>query len=351
MSQLLVDLDLIEEGSGKNPFDELMSKIENLSLKGILTLDKNEIEKKVLFLERKCQDFRDQKSDKSKVILQAVNALSATLEENNAFGIGLAEDLYKVIGITNYMEYNESNPANYFLVNQLTNSDPNTKQFTSLEISNAIKSIYSKIKIESSYPRQIDEWLIELNFNTPKDENHMPLEFLHTFIEGLNKIEGVKVTLEDIRIGSISAKIKAFFETAKSKEEVKELLESARKFAKGRLEKDFSERERNSAETKKAELESKILEEELKGIESPLYYEQKKLEGESLKLDVERKRLENEREKISLFRERKNLLKEMLVEGIIQQRDFEMLIKGLPFIKIVNGHLTIGENIDVIDDL
>lgn len=44
------------------------------------------------------------------------------------------------------------------------------------------------------------------------------------------------------------------------------------------------------------------------------------------------------------------MLAELLSDGLINQRDYEILIKGLPFLKMVDGKLYIGKNMDDIDE-
>ena len=352
MNLTTVDLDILELGNGKNPFEELIAKVEKLSLQGKLDVKKEDIEKTILFLERKFQDFSDSNTDKSKIILQAVNANVMLYEHSNSNSFvqiyNNLKDLRDVALEINNDPYIDI--SKYLISSNIktNNSDNNTFSFISLQ--ETFRCIF-KTKNTIKEFNKGEEWIFELNFECTIEERHLPLEFIHTLIHGLNTIDGVKVTLEDIKVGSIKARLKAVFDDVSSKEEVKEILESARLFAKGKLEKEYYESEKLSSEATKNNIESEILKESLNDLKSNESKEIKKLQTESLRYDVERKKLENEEKKLELFKKRKNILKELLAEGIIDQKQFEMLINGIPFLKIENGNLTVGENIDIIDDL
>ncbi|MGY6741303.1 MAG: hypothetical protein ACXIUQ_01105 [Cecembia sp.] len=345
-----VDLELLEIGNGKNPFEELIARVERLSLEGKLDVRKEDVEKTILFLERKYQDFSDSDEDKSMVIIQAVNANLQLFEHGNQKSFA---DIFENLNQLKYVvdDLTVSNkliPTNYLITSYLQKNPSNKSGFTFKSLQKAYSAIFNNF---ISSQKEIQEWIIELDFEVDINERHKTLEFIHLFIEVLNSIEGVQFTLEDIKVGSIKAKIKAVFDDVTSKEEVKELLESTKLFAKGKLEKEFNESEKLESERHKNEIEADILKENLNEIKSDDFKEVKKLELESLKLDVERKQLENEQKKIELFAKKKKILQELLSEGIIQQKQFKMLINGLPFLGIQNGQLIIGENIDIIDDL
>lgn len=351
MSEILIDLNILELGEGKNPFDELASKLESLSLQGSDAGNIEKLEQTILFIERKYQDLQDVDIEKAKVLIQAVNAnlLLVEAHELNSLEI-MSQNLECIKKISVELIASEiPNADSFILGNFLRTKHGFSSKISISELSNAFDSVF---KSEISHINESKvEWLLELNFKTDEDANHRPLEFIHTFIEGLNTIPGVKVTLEDIKTGSIHAKIKAVFDTATSKEEVKEILESAKKFAIGKLEKEFSEVEKANSETQKNLLETQILQENLQELKSEESKEFKRLETESIRYDIERKRIENERLKIQLVKERKEMLKELLSEGFISQKEFEIIIKGIPFLKIENGTITVSENIDVIDKL
>lgn len=346
MIETLIDLRILDLGNGKNPFDEIASHIERLKIEGKMSDGEFKLEKTLLLLERKFQDFSDSDVEKSKVIFQAVSANLGILESNINYSIEqISNNLNSILTISYKDTLLDLN--NLSISKIIKKNYPKKNNISISELQKVFDTISKKVESDINK----EEWIFELNFNTEKSENHKPLEFIHTFIEGLNTIDGVSLTLEYIEIGSIKARIKAVFDDVKSKEEVKDILESTQKFAKGKLEKDFIEGKKLDSDIIKNEMETKILEENLSTLQSSEIREFRQLENESVKLDLERKKLENEKLRIELFKEKKNLLKELLSEGIIDQKHFDMLINGLPFISMENGRLLIGETIDVIDKL
>lgn len=350
MSEIAIDISLLELGEGKNPFDELASKIERLSLEGSQKADTSKLEETLLFIERKFQDLQDVDQRKAKVLMQAVNANILMLEAKDFFSIDLVsrnlEHIKDIsIGLSNF-EINDT--ESYMLGDIIRHNNGSVSKISIYDLNQCYNTVFNRTikKIANK-----TEWLIELNFETSKVDNHKPLEFINTFIEGLNTIPGVQVVLEDILIGSIQAKVKVTFDDEVSKEEAKEVLEGARQFAKNKLEVEYPEFEKSNSETLKNNTESELLQDKLLYLRSDENKEFRKLENDSLRYDVERKRLENEKLKLQVFKERKELLKELLSDGFISQKEMELLIKGISFIKIENGKLFVGENISVIDKL
>lgn len=349
MQNTIIDLNVLELSEGENPFEELASKLERLNLQGSDSKKIQTLEQQVLFLERKYQDLQDTDSDKAKMLLQAMKANLIMLDAAAIITIDAIQSNISAIKDVTFGMINskEENTSSRILTDIIKKKFGNAPTISANDLFDIYNTTFKPV--DTSAP--LLEWLIEMNFKTQNGQNHQPLEFIHTFIEGLNTIPGVHVTLEDIKIGSIQAKIKAVFDDVTSKEQVKEVLETAKKFAKGKLEKEFYEGEKANSEAIKNRVESQILEETLLTLKSEETKELKRLESESLKYDLERKQLENERLKIQLFKERKELLKELLADGFINQNELEILIKGIPFMKIENGKLTISENIDIIDKL
>ena len=352
MKNSIIDLNILELDEGRNPFDELAAKLEQLNLKGADPKKKELLEQQILTLEREYQDLQDVDSEKAKILFQACTANIVMLEANEISSFDVIEKNIKgIAGVAFELKHKKKKDVSSLKLTEVLKSkykDTSSVSISDLfQIYNYTFSTFSDLRNE----KEGLEWTLELNFNTSKDDNHKPLEFIHTLIEGLNTIPGTHVTLEDIRIGSIQAKIKAIFDDATSKEEVKEVLETAKKFAKGKLEKEFHEAERASSEAQKNQIESKILEENLSILKSDETKELKKLETESIRYDIEKKKLENERLKIQLFKERKELLKELLADGFITQKDLEILIQGIPFLKIENGKLVAETGTDTLENI
>ena len=59
----------------------------------------------------------------------------------------------------------------------------------------------------------------------------------------------------------------------------------------------------------------------------------RQIELESMKIELEMKKVELEKKKIEAFKLKKDLLKEMLSDGIIDQNQMEMIVKGISFLK------------------
>lgn len=352
MKRNIIDLDLLDQNDEVNPFENLMAKLEKINLenKNIINLDT--IEKTVLYLERKCQDFSDNETGKARIIYQALSAVNIIFDEDSSNDFNkLQSNLYALQSLARIIEDEKKLDEDSITLKNIIKIASPRKQKISVDV---LQEAFSKLSNSLSseiIKENKEQWLIEFNFDVEKDELHKPLEFIHLFIEACNKIEGVSLKLEDIKIGSLKAKISALFDNLKAKQEFKDVLEGSKKIVKGKVEKEFNESEKAGAEKIKTDVEIKILEEQLSDLISDDSKEVKELQKESLKIDIERKKIENERLRLELFREKRELLKELLAEGIINQQNFEMMIKGLPFIKYENGQLTIGESINVIDDL
>lgn len=348
--ETIVDLALLDENE-ENPFEKIMSLVERAKLSGMDVKELYTIENAVLMMERHLQDISEESDEKyfaiSNGVAKVVNASCRIFEEDNTEEtIGLMgktlDAMEKVMTVSMY-----ANP--YQVVRKLDMISPvkilakkHKTKVSINELKNAfIEGIdnYSFLNTdlhsaiaeneENAYQKEI--WDIELNFETPKYENHRPLDFIHTFIEILNKIDGVTVFIDEVKIGSLKAKLKVIFENAKSKEEIKELLESSKKFAKGKLEKEYEDSLLKKTEREKAEVEKSLAEEELKNIRSLETGYLKSLEIEAKEQEVKRRKLENLKLELELFKQKKDMLAELLSDGLINQRDYEILIKGLPF--------------------
>ncbi len=374
MTNIIIDVNLIDE-SGENPFEELMKIVEKASLEGKIGEEKSFIEKKILYLERQMQDLSDSESEVHKIIMDSTLKLMSEYtricsnnEEYSKKGFAIAfKSIDKVSHILTSLDDNNeeetfdkisSLSVKKFLVEKDKKST-SWQEMIHIANINLVNHgiIYNEpVNTIPSYQlsgakKNIPEWSIELNFNTKRNDHHKPLEFIHQFIEILNQIDGVTAVLEDIKIGSIKAKLKVIFDEIKSKDDVKELLESSRKFAKAKLEKEFEENENLKALTEKIDIERELLKEELKdktSIESSYLRSLKIQEAEA---DLKRKQLENKMLNLKLIKESSETFAEMLALGYISQNDFEMLIQGIPFMSFKNGNLSIGESTDIIDEM
>lgn len=371
--EVIIDLDLIDDGE-ENPFEKIASYIEKASLVGkISDKEKNSLMTKTLSLERKLLDLSESEYKEANIILKEAYSIAsvaskiAEVDANDVTTFALQQGMQCLNNVVKIVigkkedeiksHFKTISPKAYLTskkklkVTRTELTQALTIASTRFGIFHSAKGISHKVLGDFQNSDYEDEWSIDLIFNTNKFENHVPLDFIYQFVEILNKIDGVKVIIEEIKIGSIKAKLKVLFEEASSKEEVKELLESSRKFAKAKLEKDYEEQEKIKAEKNKIDVEKEILREQLRQDTSIESDYRRALEIQSMEEDLQSKRLENISKRMQLLKESRDLYKELLADGYISQKDFEMLIKEISFMKINDGRLEIGESTDIIDNM
>jgi hypothetical protein len=342
---MLIELNVLELGSDKNPFEILASKIEEWKLKyrSITKIEDSAIknaEEIVLDLERRYQDLVDVDIDRAKMLIQAVHANLLILEADKDFSIKSIEgNLQGIRAVAEGVNLNRLDPKRYIL-SEIFHAE-NKQSVSPFELSRAIEKTFLAANPLSDLSLEL---VIDFIFDIPHSDAHKPLEFIYMFIEVLNKVPGVHLSLEEVKVGSLQAKIKAIFDDVTSKEEVKDILDSAIKLGKAKLGKDYAEMQKIEAETRKVEMESDLLSEKLNEVQSEETKQLKRLETESITYDVERKRMENELLKMRVYKEKKEIIKELLSDGFIDQRQMEMLIQGIPFLRYENGQLLAGNN-------
>lgn len=355
MTDLIIDLDLIDEDNDGNIFDNLMSTVEKLSISGAASEDYSKrFEHIILSIERKVQDLSDIDNTKASVVYfqlkDVMTEYKNIIIHDNSIEM-LNNTIEALSTIENFIYDNKNLPR---IINQL--SIKKNLQGNIWSMDNIKKASYiglASIDYDSKNISKlisenfIDSWSIDMVFKTSEYKSHKPLEFIYQFAEILNNIEGIKIEIEKIEKGSIITKIKAYFTTEKSKKNAVEVLESARKFAEGRLEKDYEEKEKMKSEKEKIELEKKILQQEIEketNLDS-LYLSA--LHIKQAEEDLKRKKLENIKLSMEVLKESRELFSEVLAEGFISQDDFKILINEIPFLEKVNGKLTIGEAIEI----
>ncbi len=372
MKENLIDLEVIDN-EDENPIEEIMSTVERYSLVNQEYEVKDKIEKQILHLERIMQDMAEENSSKQNSLNKSINELLK--EYSLSFVKKQSKDTIELLSkslnsIIQFSQNAKMREADYIIQNSRILSpklylqskgyqradfekycQAATVTLTHFDIANSNWLYFSDIKMSDKNETYFDSWDLELFFDLPIEDSHKPLEFLYQFIEILNSINGVKVKIEDISIGSLRAKLKVLYENARSKEEVKELLESSVKFAKGKLEKDFEESEKLKKEAEKIDIEKKLLIQELESNTSIENAYKKSLEIQSAEEDLRKKKLENALLQIELMEKGSDALAELLAKGFISQKQFELMIKGLSFIKISDNKLLPGESLDVIDNL
>lgn len=355
MTDKIIDLDLIDEGNDGNIFDNLMSTIEKLSISGAASKEySKKFEDIVLSIERKVQDLSDVDDTKaSGVYIQLRNVMTeyknVIIHDNSSEMLN--NTIYALSTINNSIYDYKNLPR---IINQLSikrNLHGNEWSLENIKKASFIGLAsldYDTININKLISEKfIDSWNIDMVFKTLEYKGHKPLEFIYQFAEILNNIEGVKIEIEKIEKGSIITRIKAFFTTEKSKKNAADVLESARKFAEGRLEKDYEEKEKMKSEKEKIELEKQILQQEIDentNLDS-LYLTA--IHIKQAEEDLKRKKLENIKLSLEVLKDSRELFTELLAEGFVSQDDFKILINEIPFLEKIDGKLTIGESIEI----
>lgn len=167
-----------------------------------------------------------------------------------------------------------------------------------------------------------------------RSTRHEGLNLVYLLIEYLKLFAtNEEVRLREIKTGSIKAKIKAYFEDGHAEENAKEGLDELKKYAKGKLSKEFEESEKIKVEKSLLKSEAQLKELEVKNYDQENLLKKRKLEIESLELENERKRLENENIKLKNFRDKVEVLKDLLANSIISQEEFEVWIEGELYLK------------------
>lgn len=365
MNSAVIDLDLLDEGE-ENPFERIMSALERVKLNYCNVSITTNFEKQVLGLERRLQDLHENNDARSFEIYKRSTAIlkaySAVIENDNTFdSINVVkssiDSLNKVLASNRGDIHEISKELDSLSPTQFLKSQ-DIKKVSVDQLKKATEYTVQAHRILSGFyfspateKKNEEVWDIDLNFETDEKDKHKPLQFIYLLIELFNNIEDVEIILEDIRIGSIKARLKMYFKSEKGKNDVKEILESSRKFAKGKLEKEFENAEKVKAEREKIDIEKQILKHEFEESKSVDAAYEKLLNLQNREEDLRKKKLENTKLELELLKQSTDLYAEMLASGYISQTNFEMLIKGLPFLKLEDGRMEIGENTQIIDDL
>ncbi len=350
MSEIVVDLNVLEIGKDKNPFDLLASKLEKLNLEGGDKAVLAGLEKTVLFLERKVMDLNEVNEDLANTIMQAIQSNSIMIESGKINTVQqLANHLETIREVSMAMMEGKviQVSKNYSIADILVDKFGKRETFNSEQLAEAYNS-----SLFASRDRKItgkEVWQIDFKIGVDAENSHKPLEFLYFFIESLNSFIGVKAILKEIKIGSIDATVNIQFDDDGSREVVKDLLNSARSLVVKKLNTETLENEdKGENNNGSSDFTNERRYEDKFGSEVSVAHN---LQIESLKLDVKRKEIENAKEIFYLMREKKNFFVELFAEGLITQKHLEILIKGISFMSINDRTVTVGEDIDVIGNL
>lgn len=366
--QATIDLDMLDKGE-ENPFDKLMSAYERVKLQTEIGFLANDFEKKILYLERKLQDLSEKQDEiSSKILIRSKEILSAySTVLISDFSLPSFELIEKSLdSISSLIDHSWIKSANELNI-EFDNLSP-SKYLRNLNILNptvdelkqaAYSSMYyshnniffSELNLldDNTKKMTIDSWDVDFSFSTSGLDKHKPLDFIYIFIEILNKIEGVEIFLEDIKIGSIKARVKINFKTQAGKESLKNVLNESI----GSIKADLNDASKKNLET--IELTKLIPNEIVNEQLSPTDILQNSylisLQIKNAEEDLLRKKLENERLKIQILRESIETNSGLLANAYLSHKDYEILIKGISFLKVVDGQFQVGESAHIIDDL
>ena len=355
MNSKYVNLDTLENKNG-NGVENILRYVESAKLKMLLnSSDASDLEDIVYQIDRQLQDMSDFQSNEADVIIlranKTLNSVANLLPE-----LSSTEELKFVKYLLFEISYILADANKRNLADIL-------KKFgqLSLELAfmpkilpkNSLGSINFQYdepipKFRIGFESKNKEDFVDAEIRISNEEDSKSLYALWFFIETLQKIEAVRIEIKDIRKGSIFSSIRIWFKSEEAKQEVCHLLDSTRKFAKGKLEKDFSESEKIRIEGKKIEAEKEQIE-IANSVEKSAFSEKKReLELESIAMDVERKKLENEKLRLELFLEKKTALKELLADEILSNEEFKLLVNNHLFLEKRKDHFAIGESMEKI---
>jgi hypothetical protein len=176
---------------------------------------------------------------------------------------------------------------------------------------------------------------------------------LWTIGSALENIEGVKVSVEDVGIGSIWFKVKVLFKDLIAKEETKEVLVKAREAAVSYLERPIAEVSKVKSEVFKLEKEAELNDQQIKTYDSSerkelelLNIESKKLELRQKAADIEGIELDNKKKKLDLITH----ISQIMASGIIQTDSLQININDVLYLIKEGNSINPGADINTIDN-
>jgi len=368
MKESFIDLSILDkEKDQEYTFETIMSSVEFISIHlGGIDIQKEKIEKLVMQIERKVQDLNDSDNDNSIIIasksVEALNILIPVLKEDvsnneleqvvmflttltNLIDAAIGKSKKEILLLFKYLS-TKLIKMQLELNNKKKKQTPYTIYFNvlknAIELSNKYFEISPKYFIHDpdialikrkliQKSEAIDtEWILEVKIVNKNDSKSIYLLWL--LLESLNKINGVKTELEEIKKGSIWAKIKVVFGTNEANINATEFLNDTREIVKGRLAKNYKEKKEIEIETEKIELKKLLLTQMIEKNQATDIKRRKELELLEYELEIEKKRLENEKLSLEVFMKKKNALSELLAEEIITTEEFELLLNNQQYL-------------------
>ncbi|MEH6679809.1 MAG: hypothetical protein V7724_04635 [Sediminicola sp.] len=361
-----IDLDIIDDEGQESAVEIIMGTVERGVLVGTISIkSKDQIEKLVLKIERFMQDLSDDNSETSKFTLKRINeSLKVILpilksDDINHMSLEVIENYLtnleqiSKIAIAKTLIQEVESLFTGLSIDELKQNLENTKvsiwtyasaikgmiettsnKVTLINYGNAsdILRMVTSVKTPNKLSAENEEndkkteliWDIDLKISNKDDSKS--IYSLWLLLEAFKSIDGLEFEIEELSKGSIFAKIKVWFKSEDAKKEADELLESTKKFAKGKLENDYYENVKNKNEAEKVQVEKEKLQNEIDFANSEDEKKRRLLEIEALEIEIENKKLQNERLKVQVFLEKRQALAELLSDGIINNQEYILMI-------------------------
>lgn len=361
-----IDLDIIDEEGQESAVEIIMGNVERAVLVGTISItSKDYIEKLVLKIERFMQDLSDDNTETSKFTLKKINeSLKVILpilksDDINHMSLEVIEkylnnlekiskiaiskksveevkSLFIGLSLEELKQNLENNKVSILTYTSAINGiiETTSNKVTLINYGNAsdILRMVTSVKMpnklfdENVVDNKKDELTWDIDLKISNKDDSKSIYSLWLLLEALKSIDGLEFEIEELSKGSIFAKIKVWFKSEEAKEEAEELLESTKKFAKGKLENDYYENEKNKSEAEKVQVEKEKLQSEMDLANSDEEKKRRLLEIEALEIENENKKLQNERLKVQVFLEKRQALAELLSDGIINNQEYKLMI-------------------------
>ncbi|MCB0752843.1 MAG: hypothetical protein KDC52_15335 [Ignavibacteriae bacterium] len=361
-----IDLDIIDDEGQESAVEIIMGNVERAVLVGTISItSKDQIEKLVLKIERFMQDLSDDNTETSKFTLKRINEslkvilpilksddidhMSLEVIENyltnlekiskiavSKKSVQEVESLFTGLSLDELKQNLENTKVSIWTYASAINGiiETTSNKVTLINYSNAsdilrmVTSVKMPNKLLAKDEENIKEndltWDLDLKISNKDDSKS--IYSLWLLLEAFKSIDGLEFEIEELSKGSIFAKIKVWFKSEEAKKEAEELLESTKKFAKGKLENDYYENEKNKSEAEKVQVEKEKLQSEMDLANSDEEKKRRLLELEALEIENENKKLQNERLKVQVFLEKRQALAELLSDGIINNQEYKLMI-------------------------
>lgn len=176
------------------------------------------------------------------------------------------------------------------------------------------------------------ELMLDIELSNDDNDGSKLITALSLILNSISNIENVKVEIEDIRTGSIYARVRVYIKDLVAKEEVKAVLEVSKEV----VVKAVTGGQVSVAETRKVIAETKKIKAEQESIERETATKPDEFEAKISKaLDLEKKALENEQLKVQVTKEKLEVmdrLSDLAAKGILSVDEIRMDINEILYL-------------------